>query len=140
MHMVKVLLTEGVAGILALGLLVPAAFAQEVPATGTVTGIVTWGPDANPAAFTLVRVEGTDITARTDAQGKFTMTGVPAGGAFTIDAYADAEQSGVASRYDVPVQADQTLDIGMLNLSVSPEPGPPPPEVTPSYESGANAA
>jgi hypothetical protein len=135
MHTVKVLLTAGVAGLLALALFAPAAFAQEAPATGTLTGVVTWGTDANPAAFAMVRVEGTDFTARTDAGGRFVITGVPVGQTFTIDAYSDP-MSPVASWYNVPVEAGQTVDIGMLNLGGNPQPAVPPPDVvTPNLDS-----
>jgi hypothetical protein len=139
MHTIKVLLTAGLAGLLALGLFAPAAFAQEAPATGTLTGVVTWGPDANPAAFTMVRVEGTDFTARTDAGGRFIITGVPVGQTFTIAVFSDP-MSPVGSWYNVPVQAGQTLDIGSLNLSGNLEPTVPPAlEVTPNIDS-ANMA
>jgi hypothetical protein len=136
LHMFKGFLTAGVAGLLALGLFAPAALAQEAPATGTLTGIVTWGPDASPAAFTMVGIEGTSITAQTDAQGKFVIGGVPVGPSYTIDAYSDPMQSVVATRYNVTVSPGEQLDIGALNLSVSPQEGTPPMEVLPNPDFG----
>jgi hypothetical protein len=141
MHTLKVLLTAGLAGLLALGLFAPAALAQEAPATGTLTGVVTWGPDATPAPFTMVGIEGTGITARTDSAGKFIMSDVPVGGMYTVDAYADPMQSVVTSRYNVFVGEGELLDIGMLNLSVSPqEESLPPPMLIPGQDGPAEAA
>ena len=138
MHMLKVLLTAGLGGLLALSLFAPAAFAQEAPATGTLTGIVTWGQNATPAAYTMVGIQGTNILARTDGSGKFSITGVPVDQNFTIDAFSDPTQSSVASRYDVAVSAGETVDIGVLNLSVRPPPMAPPVEVVPNPDN-ANA-
>jgi hypothetical protein len=134
MHTPKVLLTFGLAGLLALSLSAPAAFAQEVPATGTLTGAVTWGPNGAPAAYTLVGIEGTNITARTDGSGKFTIAGVPVDQNFTIDAFSDPTQSAATSRYNVIVISGETLDIGSLNLSEAPQPGQLPVEVIPNQD------
>jgi hypothetical protein len=136
MHTLKVLLTAGLAGLLALSLFAPAALAQEAPATGTLTGTVTWGPNGAVAAYTMVGIEGTNITARTDGAGKFTITGVPVGQNFTVDAYSDPTQSEVISRYNVAVGAGEMLDIGSMNLSVAPQEGTPPLEVIPNPNVG----
>jgi hypothetical protein len=136
MHTLKVLLTAGLAGLLVLSLVAPAALAQEAPATGTLTGTVTWGPNGAAAAYTMVGVEGTGIMARTDGAGKFIITGVPVDQNFTIDAYSDPVQSSVASRFNVAVGAGETLDIGPLNLSVAPQEGTPPLELIPNPNVG----
>jgi hypothetical protein len=136
MHTLKVVLTAGVAGLLALGLFAPAALAQEAPATGTLTGVVTWGPDASPAAYTMVSIEGTKMTAVTDGAGKFTITNVPVDQSFTIDAFSDPTQSVVSTRYNVVVTPGETLDIGSLNLSVAPQPVGPQVEVVPNPDFG----
>jgi len=140
MSMLKVLLTVGVVGVLMLGLLAPAALAQEVPATGTLTGVVTWGPDAAPAAFSMVGIEGTQLTARTDATGKFTIPGVPVDQSFTINAYSDPTQSVIISRYNVVLSANETLDIGQLHLPVMPQEIAPPLEVIPGPSDAYAAA
>jgi hypothetical protein len=132
MPTLKVLLTAIVVGALALGLLGTAALAQQAPPTGTLTGVVTWGPDAAPAAFTMVGVEGTQLTARTDATGKFTIPGVPVDQTFTINAYSDPMQSVATSRYNVVLNGSDTLDIGQLNLPVQPQEMAPPLEVIPA--------
>lgn len=140
MPTLKVLLMAGLVGVFALSLLAPAALAQEAPATGTVTGIVTWGPDAAPAAFTMVGVEGTQLIGRTDATGKFTISGVPVDQNFTINAYSDPSQSVVTSRFNVVLSGSEMLDIGQLNLPVQPQEMAPPLEVIPAPNESPAAA
>jgi hypothetical protein len=62
----------------------PAFKAPEVPAVGTVSGLVkTYNEVARrfePVAGATVKVEGTNLTATTDAEGRYTVAGVAAGG------------------------------------------------------------
>jgi hypothetical protein len=58
----------------------------------------------------------------TDATGKFTLSNVPAAQGFTISAIGSPDAFGVASRDNVAVQPDQTLDIGNLDLAVCSRP------------------
>jgi hypothetical protein len=121
------------AALLAGGLLVTPAMAQEEE-TGTVVGRVVWC-DAEtatefPASNTLVVAEGTFAGTRTDDNGEFTLHDVPAQPGQIIEALSDDEQV-TASRPNVPVAADRTLDIGVLELNAPsltgciPEPVPP---------------
>ena len=107
-----------VAALLAGGLLVAPTMAQE-DGTGTVVGRVMWC-DAEtateiPASNTLVVAEGTFAGTRTDDNGEFTLHDVPALPGQIIEALSDDEQV-TASRPNVPVAADRTLDIGVLEL------------------------
>jgi hypothetical protein len=107
-----------VAALLAGGLLVAPTMAQE-DGTGTVVGRVMWC-DAEtatevPASNTLVVAEGTFAGTRTDDNGEFTLHDVPAQPGQIIEALSDDEQV-TASRPNVPVAADRTLDIGVLEL------------------------
>jgi hypothetical protein len=73
------------------------------------------------------------LVVLTDSTGKFTLSDVPAGQSFTIDAYSGPDQSVAVSRYNVVIGPGETLDIGGLNLAVSPgEPTPQAPQVTPN--------
>jgi hypothetical protein len=69
-----------------------------------------------------VAAEGINVQTTTDGGGKFTLSNVPAAQPLTIDAVADPEASVVASRFNVVVQAGQTLDIGSIDLEVCGQP------------------
>jgi hypothetical protein len=108
------------------------AGAQE-EGTGTVIGRVVWcdvdTATERPAGNTLVVAEGTFIGTRTDEAGEFMLRDVPAGPDMVIEALSDDEQV-KASRFDVPVVPDHTLDIGVLQLGAPPLTGcMPEPEV-----------
>jgi hypothetical protein len=107
-----------VAALLAGGLLPGPAVAQE-DATGTVVGRVVWcdqdSATERPASNTLVVAEGTFAGTRTDDNGEFTLHDVPAQPGQIIEALSDDEQL-TATRQNVPVAADRTLDIGVLEL------------------------
>ena len=106
-------------------------FAQPEEGTGTVVGRVVWCDQETaterPASNTLVVAEGTLLGTRTDAQGEFTLRDVPASTGQTIEALSDDEQI-KASRPNVPVAADRTLDIGVLELGAPPLTGCVPDE------------
>jgi hypothetical protein len=73
------------------------------------------------------------LFVQTDATGKFTLPDVPAGQSFSIDAYSGPDHSVVVSRYNVTIGPGEMLDIGGLNLAVSPEePAPQAPQMTPN--------
>src|SRR5919206_1508207 len=109
------------------------ALAQE-EGTGTVVGRVVWCDQetatVRPATNTLVVAEGTFAGTRTDDNGEFTLHDVPAQPGQIIEALSDDEQI-MATRHNVPVAADRTLDIGVLELGApalmgcSAEPAPP---------------
>ena len=115
------LLLVGVA-LVAGGSTAPPAVAQE-QGTGTVIGRVVWcdrdTATARPAGNTLVVAEGTFIGTRTDSMGEFMLRDVPAGPDMVIEALTDDERV-TASRFDVPVVPDRTLDIGVLELGAAP--------------------
>jgi hypothetical protein len=107
----------------AFGLLLPgsASAAPAQPSTGTLTGTVTCGDAAiTPAAYALVAPEGINIQSRTDNAGRFTLSNVPAGQNYTIDAEGDSGSSGTASRFNVVVRPGQTLDIGNVDIASCP--------------------
>jgi hypothetical protein len=115
--------------LLAGGLLMPAAtFAAPTPDTGTVVGTVTCGPAEDaPAAHIVVAAEGVNLQTLTDGTGKFSLVGLPALQAFTIDAVADPQGSDVTSRFNVVVQPGETLDIGSMDLAICGQPAQPTP-------------
>ena len=89
---------------LALLLVAPPGLAGQ--ATGTISGTVT-GTGARPIAGAAVAVAGTTRGAQTDAQGRFTITAVPAGARTlraTFAGYAEATRS-------VTVAAGQTATV-----------------------------
>ncbi|HLZ29937.1 MAG TPA: carboxypeptidase regulatory-like domain-containing protein [Chloroflexota bacterium] len=123
----SVSLRMGVAGLLAYGSLLPVvASADTRPSTGTLVGQVTCGAAEDaPAAYVVVAVEGVNVQTHTDSAGRFLLTGVPVAANLTIDAVAGPDF--VASRYNVSVQAGQTLDIGSMDLAACPQIAPPAP-------------
>jgi hypothetical protein len=115
-------LRTAVAGLLASGLLLPAvAHASPVlPNTGILVGHVTCGPSEETSAkHATVAVDGIDLSTHTDGTGSFMLIGVPAGRSLTIDA---VDASTTVSRYNVVVNAGETLDIGGLDLPACPQP------------------
>src|SRR5919205_4245215 len=115
---VLALLGALLAGGLSFVFAVAPALAQEEE-TGTVVGRVVWCDQetatVRPATNTLVVAEGTFAGTRTDDNGEFTLHDVPAQPGQIIEALTDDEQI-MASRHNVPVAADRTLDIGVLEL------------------------
>jgi len=116
---------------LAGGLLIPAS-ALAAPAsdagTGTVVGVVTCGPDEDaPASHIVVSAAGAHLQTLTDSTGSFTLSGLPAGQTFVIDASADPQGSVVTSRYNISVQSGETLDIGSMDLGICGTPSQPTP-------------
>jgi hypothetical protein len=95
-----------------------------------------------PAGAVLVAVQNTNVSARTDEAGRFTLSGVPAGQYLTVAAGPVADSlSATAERPNVFLSGGQSMDIGTLALggplavggiacrSVAPgaaEPGPAP--------------
>ena len=113
------------AGLLASSLLLPtAASAGPLVPSGTVVGTVTCGAaEETHATNIVVMVEGLGLSTHTDATGKFSLTGVPVSQGLIIDALGSPDAFTMASRYNVAVQAGQTVDIGNLDLSVCPAAG-----------------
>jgi hypothetical protein len=126
--------------LLAGGLLVPASAlaASTDSSSGSVVGAVTCGPAEDaPAQDIVVSASGISVKTLTDNTGRFELDGLPAGQSFTINAVADPEASWVASRYNVTVQAGQTLDIGSMDLGICGQPAQPSP--TPDQQSDGQA-
>lgn len=70
-----------------------------------------------PAGAVLVAVQNTNVSARTDEVGRFTLSGVPAGQYMTVAAGPVADSlSATAERPNVFVQGGQSVDIGTLSL------------------------
>jgi hypothetical protein len=119
------------AGLLATSLLVPTAASAAPGPDGTLVGTVTCGAaEETHAANVRVAVEGLPLSTHTDSTGKFSLSNVPAGQSFTIDAVGSPDAFGVTSRADVTVQPGQTLDIGNLDLTVCSRPAPDGDEMT----------
>jgi hypothetical protein len=116
----------------ACSLLVPAAaMAGPVPPTGTVVGTVSCGAaEVDHAAHILVSLEDIGMSTHTDGSGKFILSNVPANRGFTVDAVGSPDAFVVSSRYNVVVQAGQTVDIGNLDLSVCPHQADPDQQAT----------
>jgi hypothetical protein len=112
------------------------SFATPLPQpNGVVVGTVTCGPSAETAApQATVAITGTELVARTDGTGKFTLSQVPTGQAFTIEALADPQGSVTASRTAITLQAGETLDVGNLDLAACPTPTSPTTTTTDQYE------
>jgi hypothetical protein len=65
----------------------------------------------------LVAVQNTNVSARTDEAGRFSLSGVPAGQYMTVAAGPVADSlSATAERPNVFVQGGQSVDIGTLSL------------------------
>jgi iron complex outermembrane receptor protein len=102
-------------GVLTAALWAGAAWAQS----GTVSGTVTDSTGA-PVSGAEVRVDGTMIHGLTDAEGRFTLSGVPAGSQ-TIRALLLGYKS---ARRSVTVEAGATVTVDIqLERSVIPVPG-----------------
>ncbi len=69
---------------------------------------------AGAAADVQVSIDGTQLTARTDAAGAFSLEGVPASQPFTLLAQLAAGPPLVLETPDVVVAPGQTLDLGTL--------------------------
>ena len=69
---------------------------------------------AGAAADVQVSLDGTQLTARTDAAGAFSLEGVPASQPFTLLAQLAAGPPLVLETPDVVVAPGQTLDLGTL--------------------------
>ena len=114
------------------GLFVPASALAATPTTptstsdadtGAIVGTVTCGPaEEAPATDIVVTAVGSDLKTLTGGDGRFLLSGLPAGQTYTIDAIADPEASFVTSRYNVSVQQGQTLDIGSMDLGICGQP------------------
>jgi hypothetical protein len=78
---------------------------------------ITPPPPIRVAAQDIVlTVQGTPISARTDAAGSFTLTGVPAAQPLTLVAQVASGPSLVVSGPDVTLNAGQTLDLGTIGV------------------------
>ncbi len=74
-----------------------------------------------PAGAVLVAVQNTNVSARTDEAGRFTLSGVPAGLYMTVAAGPVADSaSATADRPNVFVNGGQTIDVGTLSLGGGP--------------------
>jgi hypothetical protein len=65
-----------------------------------------------------VAIDSLPMSTHTDGAGKFTLRNVPPSQSFTISVVGSPDAFNTASRYNVAVQAGQTLDIGNLDLAV----------------------
>ncbi len=96
--------------------LAPPVHAQE---GGRVTGIVTDSATARPLGDVQVSIAGTRLLAQTDASGRYTIVGVPAG-VHAIDARRIGFQPIIVRNVTVPANGSVTVDIEMraaiLNL------------------------
>jgi len=107
--------THFLAGVAAAALLIPvAAHAQET--TSTIRGTVTAnGAPIGEATVVATNVaSGTRSTSRTDSSGTFTLTGLRAGGPYTVEVAASGyPNSSVTDIYTVAAQSfDLPIDLG----------------------------
>jgi len=100
----------------------PGAVQPGAPTTPDAQGIPGQRPipvpvNGLPAGAVLVAVQNTNVSARTDEAGRFTLSGVPAGQYMTVAAGPVADSlSATADRPNVFVQGGQSVDIGTLSL------------------------
>ena len=126
-------LRVALAGGLVATALVGPGLAHAAASGGTLIGTVTCGPDEEtPAAHVLVDLVGTGLSARTDGAGRFVLQSAPSGRSLVLDASLEPTGSSVTSRYNVVVQAGETLDVGNLDLPACPMPIPPSDDSSPS--------
>jgi hypothetical protein len=74
-------------------------------------------PITLPASNIQVTIAGTSITARTDADGRFVLGGVPAGAPVVVQADFSVVRPLAVQMSNVVVNAGQTLDLGTLALT-----------------------
>ena len=74
-------------------------------------------PAQFPVADVQLSIQGTSITARTNASGDFTLAGVPAAQPLTVTAQVAADTVMVLNNPNVWVGAGQTLDLGTLTMT-----------------------
>jgi len=100
----------------------PGAVQSGAPTTPDAQGIPGQRPipvpvNGLPAGAVLVAVQNTNVSARTDEAGRFSLSGVPAGQYMTVAAGPVADSlSATAERPNVFVQGGQSVDIGTLSL------------------------
>jgi hypothetical protein len=100
----------------------PGAVQPGAPTTPDAQGIPGQRPipvpvNGLPAGAVLVAVQNTNVSARTDEAGRFSLSGVPAGQYMTVAAGPVADSlSATAERPNVFVQGGQSVDIGTLSL------------------------
>jgi hypothetical protein len=111
-------------GLLAGCLLLPATVIHAAPDfTGTLVGTISCTAATAAVEQVTISVEGVDISAHPNSDGHFTIVGVPIAAVLTVDA-VDPSATSVATRYDVQVNAGETVDIGMLRLNACSSPAP----------------
>jgi hypothetical protein len=98
-----------------------------------------------PAANVEVSIVGTPLTARTDADGRFVLGGVPAAQLLTLQAQYGAAAAQVVLRPNLIAVAGQTVDLGTLELAdclrtLLPAGGVDAPATTTQGEGGDGAA
>jgi hypothetical protein len=116
----------------AFGLLLPGAVsaAADQSQTGTLVGAVTCGADAiTPASDAVVTVGVLHVETHTSRDGRFALD-VPAGQQLRLDAATDPDQTSMSSRFNVVVEAGQTLDVGSLDIAICPAPSAPAPTLS----------
>lgn len=118
----RALLVPAWMGLTAVLLLAGCGADLFMPVTGTVYGTVRL-PDGSPAAGARVLVEGTGLEARTRADGRFVINGVPAVVpgriGITYDVRGELDVQGVAHGFLVPhfkVKEQQSYSIGSVTL------------------------
>jgi hypothetical protein len=74
-------------------------------------------PAQFPVADVQLSIQGTGITARTNANGDFTLAGVPAAQPLTVTAQVAPGTVMVLNNPNVSVGAGQTLDLGTLTMT-----------------------
>src|SRR5437588_7589716 len=104
----------------------PGAVQPGAPTTPDAQGIPGQRPipvpvNGLPAGAVLVAVQNTNVSARTDEAGRFTLSGVPAGQYLSVAAGPVADSNvAVAERPNILVNGGQTADIGTLALGGGP--------------------
>ncbi len=120
---------------------------ELTPAPGTLVGRVVLAQNGEPVGGAVVTVQGTTLTARADARGRFRITGVPRGTLTLVvrqEGYPDARQSVVVGAGATPplrlylLSAQEVTEqrlqgraagVAVEAMATSAPPMPPPPPV-----------
>jgi hypothetical protein len=78
-----------------------------------------------PASGLQLSVQGTGVTAQTDANGAFMLTGVPAAQPLTVVAQVQTGPALVVSGPGLSLNPGQTMDLGMLSTAGCADPAAP---------------
>jgi TonB-linked SusC/RagA family outer membrane protein len=105
-----------IAGIVALMCISPPRLSAQ--STGRITGVVTDSASGRPVGNVQVLIVGTRIGSSTDAQGRYTITGAPAG-TRTVEARRIGYRAGRVPNVNIQDGATATVDIRIIAVPLT---------------------